>query len=532
MTHFSPRSLASILGTFALTFALTTSPSQSTALGPRGTQPCGPSFQVVNSPDPAPIAILEDVAAISSTDVWAVGYDIEHWDGAEWSVVPGTNHDYLWGAAAASSSDVWAVGTDYSFAHTLIRHWDGTTWTKVPSPNTGSPSNELQDVAVVAPDDVWAVGFSSNDFGTGRTLIEHWDGTGWTIVPSPSPGSSSLDGLAVVSSDDVWAVGGFDNKTLVEHWNGTAWSLVQSPFVGRNPYYLDAAVAFGANDVWAVGAKEGNQRTLVEHWDGTAWKIVYSPPGNGGLFNVAASSPGDIWATSVQAFNPLVEHWDGSRWSIVTVPDSDGNSQLRPSGVGALPSGEVWIVGYNTTPFTTMKQHMCPTQVLDSGFSPAASDVGRGLTAAWDFPAADASSHTVTDATGLGLFDSGSKLPGTSFTFRFAAAGTYAIVDTLFPSHVESIAVPVDAQPPTGTPTTAFQIAWGTGVLPGYLFDIQIMRPGNPTWSDWQTGVTISFASFTPDSGTGTYSFRGRLRNVSNGASSDWSPIASITVTP
>jgi hypothetical protein len=529
MTPPSLRSMASILGTFALTFALSAAPRVSASPDRRGVQPCGPSFQVVNSPDPAATGSLEDVAAISSNDVWAVGTDVEHWDGAQWSVVPSPNPYYLFGVSAVSSTDVWAVGENYSVGRTFIQHWDGTSWTRIASPNPHGGSNVLEDVAVVSTDDVWAVGYSSSDFKL-NTLIEHWDGASWNVVPSPSPGGDGLlYSLAVVSSDDIWAVGYSNYQTLALHWDGITWTPVRTPRTDSS--WLTGLVAFGSNDVWAVGSRN-NESTLVEHWDGTAWKVVYSPPGNGGLFNVAASSPGDIWATSVQAFNPLVEHWDGSRWSIATAPDRDGESQLRPSGIGALPTGEVWLVGYDTSPFTTMKQHLCPTQVLDSGFSPAAADVARGLTAAWDFPAADASSHTVTDATGMGLFDSGSRSPGTSFVFRFAAAGTYAIVDILFPSHLESIAVPVDAQPTTGTPTTAFQIAWTTGTLPGYLFDVQIMRPGDPSWTDWQTGVTTSFASFTPDSGTGTYAFRARMRSVSNGASSDWSPIASITVTP
>src|SRR5436309_3023426 len=63
-------------------------------------------------------------------------------------------------------------------------------WNVVPSPNI-SRQNYLTGVAAVAPNDIWAVGYSSLSpyGGTERTLIEHWDGTSWSIVPSPSPAS-------------------------------------------------------------------------------------------------------------------------------------------------------------------------------------------------------------------------------------------------------------------------------------------------------------------------------------------------------
>jgi hypothetical protein len=46
-------------------------------------------------------------------------------------------------------------------------------------------------VTVVSPRNVWAVG----DYNTGRaylTLIEHWNGSSWKIVSSPSPGGYNL----------------------------------------------------------------------------------------------------------------------------------------------------------------------------------------------------------------------------------------------------------------------------------------------------------------------------------------------------
>lgn len=58
------------------------------------------------------------------------------------------------------------------------------TWTAVPPLNPGTQDNELESVNVLSGSDAWAVGVS-HDAGPDQTLIEHWDGSSWSVVPSP-----------------------------------------------------------------------------------------------------------------------------------------------------------------------------------------------------------------------------------------------------------------------------------------------------------------------------------------------------------
>src|SRR5437773_2689182 len=90
-------------------------------------------------------------------------------------------------SATRRSWDAWAVGIQSSGSrwHTLVEHWDGTAWSIVPSPNPGSDNNYLQTVAAASADDIWAAGYYWNG-SADRTLTEHWDGTAWSIVPSPN----------------------------------------------------------------------------------------------------------------------------------------------------------------------------------------------------------------------------------------------------------------------------------------------------------------------------------------------------------
>ena len=149
---------------------------------------------------------------------------------------------------------------------------------------------------------MWAVGsYYNTSRQQTRTLIEHWDGTSWSIVSSPNVGKGEvhdnyLVGVAAVSGNasDIWAVGKYYNPgtphgyhTLVEHWDGTSWSVVASPDPGGpggNPI-LYAVAAVSASDVWAVGftGSRTQQQTNVLHWDGSTWTRVPAPsPGVGG----------------------------------------------------------------------------------------------------------------------------------------------------------------------------------------------------------------------------------------------------------
>jgi len=62
-------------------------------------------------------------------------------------------------------------------------------------------------------------------------------------------------------------------------------------------------------------------------------------------------------------------------------------------------------------------------------------------------------------------------------------------------------------------------------------YDVQLEPPNSAQFTTFAVGVTASTGSFTPSSGAGTYRFEARLRNISTGASSSWSPPRSISVT-
>ena len=85
--------------------------------------------------------------------------------------------------------------------------------------------------------------------------------------------------------------------------------------------------------------------------------------------------------------------------------------------------------------------------------------------------------------------------------------------------------------PTTGSLSTVFTITWASAAPPsGYVYDVQIRRPGSTTWVTWKSGVTISTATFVADGGKGNYDFKAHIRNTSNGKSADYSPYKTIVV--
>jgi hypothetical protein len=354
---------------------------------------CSPAG-VVSSLSRGSYDSLYGVSSLGSSDVWAVGRYvnspgedrtlIEHWGGRSFGQVPSPDpkpNDLLYGVDAVTSADVWAVGATFpatvDVSSTLIEHWNGTAWSAVPSPPLSSGSGTLGAVAGDSPDDIWAVGtlLSGVTDTQESTLAEHWDGSTWQVVPTPDPGrfGNALASVAVLSPDDVWAVGSyyyteFGTKTLIEHWNGRAWQVVSSPDADIDDGLVSVS-AVSASDIWAVGdyfnnTSTGSQvLTLAEHFDGTRWAVAAtpSPDSDNDLLAVKAVSRKDVWAVggSGGPAPALVEHWNGTAWQVAQEPYRHGNANYLYA-LSASRSPGVWATGsFGGSGSETLAEHFC-----------------------------------------------------------------------------------------------------------------------------------------------------------------------------
>jgi hypothetical protein len=279
---------------------------------------------------------------------------------------PFINNSSLSAAAAIASNDIWAVGDIASGSgatQTLAEHFNGTSWTVVSTPTLNAA---LSGVAGAASNDVWAVGNTvGSSFFDINTLIEHWNGASWSVVSSPKlPKGSALTGVTAPSSTNVWAVG-FENSSpgeLVEHWDGTRWTVVSnSAFAGVSD--VTGISSDSTTDVWAVGSLAGGGTTSLQ-WNGQTWSQI--PTAHlrfGGVVAVAALSPTNVWAVGTGPGVPqggfsahptaVIEHWNGTSWSVVPSPNPNPQGNNSASAIAAVDANDIWAFGLQLKgPFT------------------------------------------------------------------------------------------------------------------------------------------------------------------------------------
>jgi hypothetical protein len=319
---------------------------------------------VPNHSPPGITGTLEGVAALSERDAWAVGSVqterralplAEHWNGTAWTVVPtpvdGRHIRVLHDVSALAADDVWAVGTQIvrgtGAVHPLVEHWDGSAWSVLKDPRTRGARAELFAVSAGSPSNVWAVGYREPTFTPGP-FVAHWNGTRWHVFRAPM-GTMLFD---VVSrhSGAVWTVG--SNPFGVEHALlarrvGAAWEATDVP-----PRALTALSWRRPFDAWAVGYKPGVGpgflQPLALHWNGHSWSATPTPElhQSAELRGVAGISPTRAWAVGVRNFkHPLLMHWNGSGWKVVYGPAINGflDDVVRIPG-----SHQLWAVGHGT----------------------------------------------------------------------------------------------------------------------------------------------------------------------------------------
>lgn len=326
------------------------------------------------------------IAAISSTDVWVAGDAdfgplVAHWDGTGWSRDALGTSGFLTAVDALGPDDVWAVGSGGTSG--LTYHWDGSSWTEMPAAAVDAEEISLNDVHTVAADDVWAVGsYFDDELGRTGGLIEHWDGSAWTLV-SRRPGAefTAVDGRA---ADDVWAVGVVDGgKAYAQHWDGVAWRNVSPVPSTRRATLFRSVAAIGSSDVWAVGRSEPPDnatslapRVLAARWDGGEWRPLAVPhvpnhPDRSSLNSIVANGPDDIWTAGFLDDRPVTMHWDGASWRIV--PPGAPLAELSRS-----PDGQLWALGPTDRSFV---MHLCSTPPASADLW--ASGPPRGFWLGW-----------------------------------------------------------------------------------------------------------------------------------------------------
>ena len=336
--------------------------------------------------------VINSVSCTSPTFCVAVGeYSsgslVESWNGRVWSVIPSPNPASadgveFNGVSCASPEFCMAVGVQwinptgvfngYTPYRTLIETWNGRAWSITPSLNPAGTYDYLQGVSCTSQISCVTVGWDLNGVGMNESdagsLVESWNGRGWSVTPSPDPGwDNSFWSVSCTSARSCMALlrfsttAGSDQLTLVESWNGKAWSVTPSPNpVGYSYITLQGVSCTSPEFCVVVGSYVNNSfvsETLVESWNGRTWSVTPSPsPGtvDNVLDVVSCTGPNSCVAIggSYSGTNnqTLIESWNGETWSVTPGPNLVGPPGLScPSSTFCVGvAGDVIMAG--TTP--------------------------------------------------------------------------------------------------------------------------------------------------------------------------------------
>jgi hypothetical protein len=241
---------------------------------------------------------LSRVACVSARSCVAVGVldqttgIAESWDGHTWALTKVASPAHarfqsLNGVSCVTGGSCVAVGLsgipDAQGTATLAERWNGTAWTIQPTPNapgsSSSSQNALNAISCTSATACTAVGYSRSDSTPSPVpLAERWDGTAWTVQPTPSPGTDAqFTAVSCASATACTAVGTTDTGGFAENWNGTAWTAVTVPTPQSGQAVLTGVACTAASACEAAGSAlddDGHTITMMaERWDGTTWRI-------------------------------------------------------------------------------------------------------------------------------------------------------------------------------------------------------------------------------------------------------------------
>src|SRR5215831_13280874 len=314
-------------------------------------------IQATPNPSGAQFSFLNAVSCTSASACTAAGgYGnstgeivslAERWDGVTWRIQAtpnpsGAQVSFLGAVSCRSASACTAIGSSTGSLNTPVtlgERWNGTRWAIQSTPNrVGAAASGLFSVACTSPRSCMAVGGTSSFSDIGGFLAERWNGTRWSILPTPTLPPGMLSTVSCTSPSSCTAVGQTTNRAgifvpLAERWNGTAWRVQPTPTPGGARGSLFGGVSCPTGSFCMAIGGPGHPKPLAERWNGKTWRIlpIPAPAGAQAVFigPVSCTSPSACTTTGVSFDSSgigttLAERWNGRAWRIQPTPNPQG----------------------------------------------------------------------------------------------------------------------------------------------------------------------------------------------------------------
>lgn len=252
-----------------------------------------------------------DIWGSSASDIWAVGYDLIHFNGTDWTVTTNPSDKTLYGIWGAGPDDVYAVGRDYFTDDGVMLHYNGTSWSIV--------MDDVSDPGFIGIwgsswNHIYAVGLGGNAY--------RYNGSSW-----------SQFWLGGVVSHAVWGTG--PNSVFVvgdtgriQFWNGSSWSTMATP------------VSYALLGIWGSSASNvfvTSFSTSILRYNGSTWTETEN--------NGTGSRMEDVWGTSATnvycvGYGGRIMRYDGSSWTDMVSPTAQ-----NLMGIWGTSATNIYAVG-------------------------------------------------------------------------------------------------------------------------------------------------------------------------------------------
>ena len=246
--------------------------------------------------------------------------------------------------------DMWAVGHDIDAGCTFKHYPEGAgIWATIASTITDE-DHWLADVAGVAEDDYWAVGFETDQSAPSAGLFAFWNGTIWTEVAAGEEDDPPQYGVWGFATDDYWSVGGLAAANWeIWHWNGISWT--QSCVGDQDTRTLMCVHGNIPTHAYAAGLLG-----IIVEWDGLAWVTHPTGPEMEGwnYYGTWTSGTPNTWVCGGDAGafpNPWLSPSGGNGCIFTEVMPAIWQSYTLPAGCPTLRAmwgfsdNDIWAVG-------------------------------------------------------------------------------------------------------------------------------------------------------------------------------------------
>jgi len=308
-------------------------------------------WKLQTTPQPNTNTWIEDVSCGSATSCVSVGENFstgggvsQAWTGTAWTTLTSPAKYMTDVSCAPGTSACSALPSSGSNAYRL----SGTGWTtEAMAVPIGATGIGMMDISCQSATFCMAVGhYNAPNESSWNTLAERWDGSKWTILPTPSEGLGNfLSTVSCTSAGACVAVGKNGGKPTALLWNGVTWGAIAPP--NTAPGTLTELSCYTSTVCMKADWGE------LERLNGNVWSssTVAKPVGS------TETSIGDVACTSGTfcmavgryvtegTSKTLAEVWNGTNWTVQSTPNPKEKTGVEFVSVSCTSATQCTAVG-------------------------------------------------------------------------------------------------------------------------------------------------------------------------------------------